>query len=140
MGMGLLQGFGEKLPSVHVLVVQSLVLRFWQVSYLLRCCVTRFASRVSSWRLPLRGNVADLVTEGVRACAHVHGGAGIVARNSNNQGAGHSGGHGRRVRLRRKNPAHLVCQGFLSAQPRSRRRSSTWSGCSGKEEVFASAS
>ena len=30
----------------------------------LRYCSTRFASRVSSWRLPLWGNVADLATEG----------------------------------------------------------------------------
>ena len=33
---------------------------------LLRYCATKFAGKVPSWRLPLKGNVADLVTEGVR--------------------------------------------------------------------------
>ena len=35
---------------------------------------------------------------------------------------------------------HIWCASvFWSVLPRSRRRSSTWSGCCGKEEVFASA-
>ena len=57
----------------------------------MRYCATRFACRVPSWRLPLVGNVVDLVTEGgeevglvhVAQCADAHAGVGLGGTGGN---------------------------------------------------------
>ena len=42
----------------------TLLLRCWSMSFPLRHCAARFASNVTTWRLPARGSIADLLAEG----------------------------------------------------------------------------
>ena len=64
----------------------------------LRYCSSKFASRTPFWVLPVPGHVAGLVT--VQGQAAVVGGAEVAGRVS--------GFGGKRFRLNRKTPAHLV--------------------------------
>ena len=41
----------------------GLLLLFWRVLCLFGTCAGRFACRIPTWRLPVNGHVADLVTE-----------------------------------------------------------------------------
>ena len=82
---------------------------------------------VPNWRLPTTGHVAGLVTEGgekvgvvhVAPCAHASSSVWVL-----DSGAGGGFGLSRRrfkkVRLSRRTPASLVCQGALGDQPRPR--------------------
>ena len=92
----------------------------------LRYCSARFACKFPSWRLPDRGHVCELVTDGVVG-ARVLGGAGIC-RVSLPRSAGRAGvscesrvleGF-KRLRLNRKTPAHLARLGNLGSLSRSR--------------------
>ena len=68
----------------------------------LRYCAARFACRTPTWRLPESGHVVDLVT------AHV-GAVGEVVDCAADEVSWVSGsGPGRKSRLNRKIPAHLV--------------------------------
>ena len=79
----------------------------------LRYCNDRFACRTPTWRLPASGCVVDLVTASVGAVREVvaDGGCRVVL-------LVRSSGPGlKRIRLNRKNPAHLA--GFaVQSRPR----------------------
>ena len=93
----------------------------------LRYCSARFACKLPTWRLPDRGHVCELVTDGVVG-ARVLGGDGIC-RVSLPRSAVRAGvscerrvlGGFKRIRLSRKTPAHLARLGNLgSVASRSR--------------------
>ena len=77
----------------------------------LRYCSSKFASRAPFWALPVPGHVSGLIT--VQGQAAVVGGAEVAKRVS---GLG-----GKRFRLNRKTPAHLVGR-HVHARPRVWRR------------------
>ena len=70
----------------------------------LRYCSTRFASRVPTWSLPMPGHVAALVHAGVGSAADGEAPMG----DEGVHWVGSSGPGRKRIRLNRKNPAHLV--------------------------------
>ena len=80
----------------------------------LRYCACQFAGRVPTWRLPADCRAAGLVTEGVEEVGALTdcdvGGTWISG----------PGGGVKRVRLRRKNPAHLARHGIFEIQSRPR--------------------
>ena len=93
----------------------------------LRYCSARFACKLPTWRLPDRGHVCELVTEGVVG-ARVLGDDGI-GRDLFPHSVGRAGGSFenrvlggfKRIRFNRKTPAHLARFGYLeSLQSRSR--------------------
>ena len=93
----------------------------------LRYCSARFACKLPTWRLPHRGHVCELVTEGVIG-ARVLGDDGIGG-DLFPHSVGRAGGSFEnrvlgsflRIRLNRKTPAHLARFGdFESLQSRSR--------------------
>ena len=93
----------------------------------LRYCSARFACTFPTWRLPDKGHVCELVTDGVLG-ARVLGGDGIC-RVSFPRSVGPAGGSCesrvlggfKRIRLNRKTPAHLARLGNLeSVASRSR--------------------
>ena len=77
----------------------------------LRYCSSKIASRKPFWILPVPGNVAGLIT--VQGQAAVVGRAEVARRVS--------GFSGKRFRLNRKTPAHLVGH-YVHARPRVWRR------------------
>ena len=85
----------------------------------LRYCAGRFASRVNTWRLPADGHAADLVTEGgeqVGILRVEHSAPAVVPGFDGGDGGDWISGPGggvKRVRLKRKTPAHLVRHGIL---------------------------
>ena len=94
----------------------------------LRCCATRFACKVPTWRLPVGGCVASLLAENGEGVANVRaassapgsGSLGVLGDCSGGVGSGLSGRRYKRVRLTRKNPAREVFHGVLGDQPRPR--------------------
>ena len=93
----------------------------------LRYCSARFACKFPTWRLPDRGHVCELVTDGVVGARVLdHDG---IGRDSLPRSVGRAGGSFesrvlesfKRIRLNRKTPAHLARLGNLeSVQSRSR--------------------
>ena len=92
----------------------------------LRYCAGGFACRIPTWRLPVDGHVADLVTEeGAEVCiVRVERGAPAVMPGFEGDGGGDwisgPGGDVRRVRLNRKTSAHFVRHGVLGIPSRPR--------------------
>ena len=76
----------------------------------LRYCFDRFACRTPAWRLPVSGGVVDLVT------ASVEDGQRVVPAAGRREvfGVRNSGFVRKRIRLKRKNPAHLAGFGIQS--------------------------
>ena len=83
----LLRLFGYPSGSAAALLAGTLPLRY---------CTTRFASRIPTWRLPVPGHAASLVTAGIEvpgapgievSCREVHwvGGSGPARKNSTKQ-------------------------------------------------------
>ena len=92
----------------------------------LRYCSARFAWKLPTWRLPDRGRVRELVTEGVDG-ARVMGWMGICFPPSVGRAGGSFenrvlGGF-KRIRLNRKTPAHLTRVGNCAS---SKSRSKVW--------------
>ena len=81
---------------------------------LLKYCAVRFASRVLAWHVPVSGHVACLVTaeSGVTEAVGVEvGGEGVWWVNGSGPGR-------KRLRLNRKNPAHLAGVSVTQSRPR----------------------
>ena len=70
----------------------------------LRYCAARFACRTPTWRLPVSGHVACLVTAGLGSV----GGGGAEVGSEGVHWAGGSGPERKRIRLGSKHPAHLA--------------------------------
>ena len=94
---------------------------------LLRYCSARFACKLPTWRLPDRGHVCDLVTEGVDGARVLRDDG--ISRDLFPHSVGRAGGFFenrvlggfKRIRLNRKTPAHLARFGNLEGlQSRSR--------------------
>ena len=96
--------FGYPSGSAGALLAGSLPLRY---------CTTRFASRIPTWRLPVLGHAASLVTSGIE----VPGAPGIEVSCQGVHCVGGSGPGRKRIRLNRKNPAHFVGMG-IQCRPR----------------------
>ena len=79
----------------------------------LRYCSTRFASRIPTWRLPVPGHAAALVTTD----GEVPGTFGIEVFSRRVLRFSGSGMVKKRIRLNRKPPAHLVGYG-IQCRPR----------------------
>ena len=93
----------------------------------LRYCAVKFACRVPTWRLPTCGHVAGLVTENdeevgavhVAPCGHASSSVGVLDRGAGAGGFELSGRRFKKVRLSRRTPASLVCQGALGGSASS---------------------
>ena len=83
---------------------------------LLRYCAARFACNIPTLRLPAGGQVARLVTEGCEEVGMVQ----VAPRDAGVAWISGPGEVGKRVRLNRKTPAHLVRQGSVNIQSRPR--------------------
>ena len=81
---------------------------------LLKYCTVRFASEVPTWRLLVSGHAAGLVT----AERGVVDGGGAEVGNEEVHWVSGSGPGGKRIRLNRKNPAHLVGRSVIQSRPR----------------------
>ena len=100
----LLQLFNYPPRSARALLASTLPLRY---------CAARFASRAPTWRLPVPGHVAGLVT----ANLGVAEGDGVEDARGEVRWVSGSGPGRKRIRLNRKNPAHLP--GFVvQSRPR----------------------
>ena len=123
---GLLGLFGYPAGSALALLAGSLSLRY---------CAARFACRTTTWRLPVPGQVATLVTANSGVVQEILAeGVGREVHWVSGSGPGR-----KRIRLNRKTPAHLagtvvqsrprvwkklfhVCHSFVSIPDRKRRR------------------
>ena len=98
----------------------GLLLLFWRV------LSGRFASRIPTWRLPVDGHVAGLVTEGGEDTGVVQDERSVPAvwpgfgEGGGVDSVGGPGGGFKRVRLNRETPANLVSHGLLGVQSRPR--------------------
>ena len=97
----LLRLFGYPSGSAGALLAGTLPLRY---------CTTRFAGRIPTWRLPVPGHAASLVTAGIE----VPSALGIEVSCQRVHFVGGSGPARKRIRLNRKTPARLVGLGIHS--------------------------
>ena len=79
----------------------------------LRYCAAKFATKVPTWRLPVSGHAASLVTAHPRVADD--GGAEVASWEV--QWVSGSGTGRKRIRLKRKNPAHLAGS-VIQSRPR----------------------